>query len=83
MRPSADLRGCDLSGADLRQANLESALASNLTVWPAGFDAEAAGVVVTEDAGAEPDILLRAAAITAPAPALQSDLTPDPTGSSD
>ncbi|MFE9449958.1 pentapeptide repeat-containing protein [Streptomyces sp. NPDC006739] len=75
----ADLRGCDLTGADLRRANLEGALGSDLTVWPAGFDAGAAGVVVTEDPGAEPDILLPAAAITAPVPALRSDLTPDPT----
>ncbi|MFB6708109.1 pentapeptide repeat-containing protein [Streptomyces sp. NPDC056333] len=69
----ADLRGCDLSGADLRQANLESALASDLTVWPVGFDAEEAGVVVAEDPGTEPDIMLPAAAIMTSAPALQSD----------
>lgn len=79
----ADLRGCDLSGTDLRQAKLEAALASDLTIWPAGFDVEAAGVVVVEDPGTEPDVLLPAAAIMIPAPALQSDLTPDPTASSD
>ncbi|MFJ3791546.1 pentapeptide repeat-containing protein [Kitasatospora sp. NPDC090091] len=68
----ADLRGCDLSGADLRQTKLESALASDLTIWPTGFDARTAGVVVTEDPGAEPDNLLPAAAITRQAPPLRS-----------
>ncbi|MFC5887771.1 pentapeptide repeat-containing protein [Kitasatospora sp. CM 4170] len=62
----ADLRGCDLSGTDLRQAKLEAALASDLTIWPAGFDVEAAGVVVAEDPGTEPDVLLPAAAIMIP-----------------
>ncbi|MEV5878333.1 pentapeptide repeat-containing protein [Streptomyces sp. NPDC052101] len=68
----ADLRGCDLSGADLRQAKLENALASDLTIWPNGFDAQTAGVVVTADPGAEPDNLLPAAAITRQVPPLQS-----------
>ncbi|MFD0278839.1 pentapeptide repeat-containing protein [Kitasatospora sp. NPDC127111] len=79
----ADLRGCDLSGADLRQARLETALASSLTVWPSGFDAEAAGVVAAEDPGAEPDNVLPAAAITAPVPVLRSGPAPDPTASAD
>ncbi|WP_228044138.1 pentapeptide repeat-containing protein [Streptomyces ferrugineus] len=68
----ADLRGCDLSGADLRQAKLERALSSDLTIWPNGFDAQTAGVVVAADPGAEPDHLLPAAAITRQAPPLQS-----------
>ncbi|MGW2571704.1 pentapeptide repeat-containing protein [Streptomyces sp. NPDC001537] len=68
----ADLRGCDLSGADLRQAKLEGALASDLTVWPTGFDGRTVGVVVTADPGAEPDNVLPAAAITRQAPPLQS-----------
>ncbi|MFE2068489.1 pentapeptide repeat-containing protein [Streptomyces sp. NPDC059467] len=69
---SADLRGCDLSGADLRQAKLEGALASDLTVWPAGFDAQSAGVAVTADPGAEPDNPLPAAALTRRVPPLRS-----------
>ncbi|WP_037973122.1 pentapeptide repeat-containing protein [Streptomyces sp. NRRL WC-3742] len=69
---AADLRGCDLGGADLRQARLEGALASDLTVWPTGFDAHAAGVVLAADPGAEPDNPLPAAAITRQAPPLAS-----------
>ncbi|ORT53697.1 pentapeptide repeat-containing protein [Streptomyces sp. CB03238] len=69
----ADLRGCDLSGANLQQAKFEGALASDLTIWPAGFDPRTAGVVVTADPGAEPDNLLPAAAITRQVPPLQSD----------
>ncbi|WP_331729776.1 pentapeptide repeat-containing protein [Streptomyces sp. NBC_00073] len=68
----ADLRGCDLGGADLRQAKLEGALASDLTIWPTGFDVHTAGIVVAEDPGAEPDNLLPAAAITRQAPPLLS-----------
>jgi hypothetical protein len=69
---SADLRGCDLGGADLRQARLEGALASDLTVWPTGFDATTAGVTTAPDPGAEPDVLLPAAAITRDVPPLLS-----------
>ncbi|WP_413752976.1 pentapeptide repeat-containing protein [Streptomyces sp. R-74717] len=68
----ADLRGCDLSAADLRDTNLEGALASDRTIWPTGFGVETAGVVVSDDPGAEPDNLLPAAAITRNAPPLQS-----------
>lgn len=68
----ADLRGCDLGGADLRHARLEGALASDLTIWPNGFDIDATGLVIAEDPGAEPDVLLPAAAITRPVPPLMS-----------
>ncbi|MFF9751267.1 pentapeptide repeat-containing protein [Streptomyces sp. NPDC014344] len=68
----ADLRGCDLSSADLRQAKLEGALASDLTAWPAGFDTQGAGVVVSTDPGAEPDNVLPGAAITREVPPLRS-----------
>lgn len=68
----ADLRGCDLGGADLRHARLEGAPASDLTIWPNGFDIDAAGLVISEDPGAEPDVLLPAAAITRPVPPLLS-----------
>ncbi|MER5280606.1 pentapeptide repeat-containing protein [Streptomyces sp. NPDC002809] len=68
----ADLRGTDLTGADLTRARLEGALAGNLTIWPAGFDHEAAGVVTAEDPGAEPNILLHAAAIARDVPPLRS-----------
>lgn len=70
----ADLRGCDLSGADLRHARLDGALASDLTIWPTGFDVDAAGLVVDADPGAEPDNPLPAAAITRQAPSLRSML---------
>ena len=40
----ANLRGANLWGANLRGANLRGANASSVTVWPAGFDAAAAGV---------------------------------------
>ncbi|WP_231591034.1 pentapeptide repeat-containing protein [Saccharothrix sp. ST-888] len=59
----ADLRGADLTGADLAQAKLQGALASDFTVWPPGFDLQAAGVVLAEDPGDEPNILLPAAAL--------------------
>jgi uncharacterized protein YjbI with pentapeptide repeats len=36
----ADLSGADLTGADLRQAE-----ANQDTIWPEGFDPEAAGVI--------------------------------------
>ena len=78
----ADLRGCDLSGSDLQQAKLENALASDLTTWPAGFDIAAAHVVVAPDPGTEPDVLLPAAAIMTPVPALRSYPAPGPTTSS-
>ncbi|MFI6144463.1 pentapeptide repeat-containing protein [Streptomyces sp. NPDC051109] len=78
----ADLRGCDLSGADLREAKLEGAMASDLTIWPVGFEVQTAGVVVAEDPGAEPDNLLPAAALTRQAPPLRSDLMPGPAASS-
>ncbi|MEW2624989.1 pentapeptide repeat-containing protein [Streptomyces sp. NPDC048106] len=68
----ADLRGCDLGGADLSRAKLEGALASVLTVWPTGFDAESAGVLITPDPGAEPDNPLPAAALTRQVPPLRS-----------
>ncbi|WP_371594567.1 pentapeptide repeat-containing protein [Streptomyces virginiae] len=68
----ADLRGTDLTGADLTRAKLEGALASDVTVWPAGFDVQAAGVVMVDDPGAEPSILLQAAALARNVPPLQS-----------
>ncbi|MCX5010352.1 pentapeptide repeat-containing protein [Streptomyces sp. NBC_00555] len=68
----ADLRGTDLTGADLTRAKLEGALASDLTIWPMGFDIQTAGVVMVEDPGAEPSILLPAAAIARNVPPLQS-----------
>ena len=78
---SADLRGCDLTDADLREARLEGALASDLTIWPTGFDTRTAGVVAAADPGAEPDNLLPAAALTAQAQQLRSDLMQGPSGS--
>ncbi|MFF3336625.1 pentapeptide repeat-containing protein [Streptomyces sp. NPDC002888] len=47
----ADLRGADLTGTDPGAAGLLGAVADATTVWPAGFDAAAAGVVTAgEDA---------------------------------
>jgi hypothetical protein len=40
----ADLRGADLDGAILKRTKLTEAIADSTTVWPAGFDAEAADV---------------------------------------
>ncbi|WP_336111177.1 pentapeptide repeat-containing protein [Streptomyces sp. PTD9-10] len=77
----ADLRGCDLTDADLREARLEGALASDLTIWPTGFDAQTAGVVVTADPGIEPDNLLPAAALTRQVPLLQSEPMHGPSAS--
>ncbi|MFB7462238.1 pentapeptide repeat-containing protein [Streptomyces sp. NPDC056224] len=68
----ADLRGADLTGADLTGAALQGASASDLTLWPAGFAIQAAGVVMAEDPGGEPSILLPAAALTRNVPPLQS-----------
>ncbi|ATZ23160.1 Secreted effector protein pipB2 [Streptomyces lavendulae subsp. lavendulae] len=68
----ADLRGTDLTSADLTGAKLEGALASDVTIWPAGFDIQAAGVVMVEDPGAEPSILLQAAALARNVPPLHS-----------
>lgn len=78
---SADLRGCDLTDTDLREARLEDALASDLTIWPTGFDAQAAGVIVMADPGIEPDNLLPAAALTRRVPLLQSEPTHGPSAS--
>ncbi len=41
----ADLRGTDLAGANLRDADLTGAAANAATVWPAGFDPTARGVI--------------------------------------
>ncbi|CAM5348535.1 Secreted effector protein pipB2 OS=Streptomyces lavendulae subsp. lavendulae OX=58340 GN=pipB1 PE=4 SV=1 [Streptomyces lavendulae subsp. lavendulae] len=68
----ADLRGTDLTSADLTGAKLEGALASDVTIWQAGFDIQAAGVVMVEDPGAEPSILLQAAALARNVPPLHS-----------
>ena len=44
-----DLRGCDLVEARLDYARLVGARANSKTVWPAGFDWRAAGVIMVED----------------------------------
>jgi hypothetical protein len=41
----ADLRGADLRDADLREAYVNGALYDGFTLWPEGFDVEAAGGV--------------------------------------
>ena len=43
----ANLSGADLGGALLSRANLIGARANKNTVWPEGFDPEAAGVTFT------------------------------------
>ena len=43
---SVDLSGTDLTGSDLTGANLTHGVADSFTRWPAGFDPEAAGVVI-------------------------------------
>ena len=43
---SVDLSGADLTGSDLTGANLTHGVADSFTRWPAGFDPEAAGVVI-------------------------------------
>jgi uncharacterized protein YjbI with pentapeptide repeats len=42
----ANLAGADLSGANLQGAELEAAVFNEHTVWPEGFDAQAAGAIV-------------------------------------
>jgi uncharacterized protein YjbI with pentapeptide repeats len=42
----ADLRGADLRDADLRDAYVGGALYDGFTIWPEGFDMEAAGAVL-------------------------------------
>jgi Pentapeptide repeats (8 copies) len=51
----ANLELARLGGADLRGADLQGAVANSSTVWPAGFDWRAAGVImVGEDAAESP-----------------------------
>lgn len=69
---AADLRGCDLSGADLREARLDGAVASDRTIWPAGFDLQTGGIVMADDPAPEADSLPPAAALTREVPPLQS-----------
>lgn len=68
----ADLRGTDLTRAGLTRAKLEGAWASDVTIWPTGFDIRAAGVVIVEDPGPEPGILRHAAALARNVPPLRS-----------
>ncbi|WP_307036520.1 pentapeptide repeat-containing protein [Streptomyces canus] len=49
----ADLRGADLTGTEASRASLSGAVADAATIWPAGFDAAAAGVI-TDDGSAPP-----------------------------
>ena len=42
---ATDLSGADLIGANLEEAFLAGATADERTVWPKGFDPEAAGVI--------------------------------------
>jgi hypothetical protein len=49
----ADLRGADLTDTDASRASLTRAVADATTIWPAGFDAAAAGVL-TADGSAPP-----------------------------
>jgi uncharacterized protein YjbI with pentapeptide repeats len=46
----ADLRGADLSQANLANAALRRAVADDGTIWPAGFDAQHAGVLPADGA---------------------------------
>ena len=47
-----DLRGADLRRADLSRANIRGAKYDSSTVWPHGFDPEAAGAeLVTVEVG--------------------------------
>ena len=48
MLVNADLERADLQGAFLERANLEGAKANKETIWPDGFDPEAAGVIFTD-----------------------------------
>lgn len=45
---SADLRGADLTGTEASRASMVGAVADATTIWPAGFDAAAAGVVTAD-----------------------------------
>ncbi|MFE6158489.1 pentapeptide repeat-containing protein [Streptomyces sp. NPDC056486] len=45
----ADLRGADLTGTEASRVSLAGAVGDATTVWPAGFDAAAAGVVTADD----------------------------------
>ncbi|MEV0282305.1 pentapeptide repeat-containing protein [Streptomyces sp. NPDC050610] len=50
----ADLRGADLTGTEASRASLAGAVADASTVWPADFDAAAAGVVTADDSAPLP-----------------------------
>ena len=41
----ANLEGANLEGANLRETYFEGAIAYRDTIWPEGFDPEAAGVI--------------------------------------
>ena len=45
IEPEADLSGAGLSGADLSGTDLSGTTADEITIWPEGFDPEAAGVI--------------------------------------
>lgn len=68
----ACLEAASIYQVNLAGAKLEGALASDVTVWPTGFDSQAAGVAVAADPGDEPSILLHAAAIARDVPPLHS-----------
>jgi len=44
-----NLQGADLREANLRKANVEGAIYSHDTIWPDGFDPNAAGAILVED----------------------------------